>query len=68
MPAESTPPCPQCGAPMKAGAMVLCRREEDGHRVCRVVWGCSGRHVWWTWSDRPAAELEVCPHPDLMYG
>ncbi|MDX3381148.1 hypothetical protein PV682_06740 [Streptomyces niveiscabiei] len=48
--------------------MVLSRREEDGRRVCRVVWGCPHRHVWWAWSDRPAAELEICPHPDLMHG
>lgn len=53
---------PQCDGPLKAGAMVLCRREEDGRRVCWVVWGCSRRHVWW----KSTAPLDVCPYPDLV--
>jgi len=48
--------------------MALCHREEDDRRTCRVVWGCSNQHVWWKWADRPTAELEVCPYPDLMDG
>lgn len=68
MPTESVPTCPQCGGPLKAGAMALCHREEDNRRTCRVVWGCSNQHVWWKWADRPTAELELCPYPDLMDG
>jgi hypothetical protein len=48
--------------------MALCHREEDDRRTCRVVWGCSNQHVWWKWADRPTAELELCPYPDLMDG
>jgi hypothetical protein len=68
MPSESVPTCPQCGGLLKAGAMALCHREEDDRRTCRVVWGCSNNHVWWKWADRPTAELELCPYPDLMDG
>lgn len=68
MPTESVPTCPQCGGPLTAGAMALCHREEDDRRTCRVVWGCSNQHVWWKWADRPTAELELCPYPDLMDG
>ncbi|MET8981535.1 dehydrogenase [Streptomyces sp. NPDC004539] len=68
MPTDSVPICPQCGGPLKAGSMVLCRREDDDRRTCRMVWGCSNRHIWWKWADRPAAELELCPYPDLMEG
>jgi hypothetical protein len=46
--------------------MVLSKREEDGQRVCRVLFGCIDRHVWWRWADRPADELEPCPHPQLF--
>ncbi|MGW3592487.1 dehydrogenase [Streptomyces fungicidicus] len=68
MPTESVPTCPECGGPLKAGAMALCHRDEDDRRVCRMVWGCSGRHVWWKWADRPADPLELCPYPDLVGG
>ena len=68
MPTESVPTCPECGGPLKAGAMALCHRDEDNRRVCRMVWGCSGRHVWWKWADRPADPLELCPYPDLVGG
>lgn len=68
MPTESVPTCPQCGGPLKAGAMALCHRQEDDRRTCRLVWSCSNQHVWWKWADRPTAELELCPYPDLMDG
>ena len=68
MPPESRRACPECGGPLEFGGMALCHREEDDRRTCRTVWGCSGRHVWWKWADRPADPLEVCPYPDLMNG
>ncbi|MDH6115604.1 hypothetical protein P3T36_007732 [Kitasatospora sp. MAP12-15] len=46
--------------------MALFRREDDGKRTCRSVWGCPQRHVWWNWADRPGSPLETCPHPDLF--
>ncbi|MCD0482600.1 dehydrogenase [Streptacidiphilus sp. ASG 303] len=65
MEATSTAPgCPSCGRSMTGTAMVLARREEDGRRVCRGVWQCSDRHLWWRWSDRPDEPWEVCPHPE----
>lgn len=68
VPTESVPICPQCGGPLRAGAMALCHREEDDRRTCRVVWGCSNQHIWWKWADCPTAPLELCPYPDLMDG
>lgn len=65
MPSESLPVRPQCGEPLTAGGLVLCRREDD-ERACRSVWSCSSRHVWWRWADRPSAPLEHCPHPGLF--
>ncbi|NYV73974.1 dehydrogenase [Streptomyces sp. UH6] len=62
---DAAPACPQCGAALRAGSMALCRRAEDDRRVCRMVWACSDRHVWWKWADRPASPLEPCPYPDL---
>ncbi|MDX3071109.1 dehydrogenase [Streptomyces sp. NPDC088354] len=62
------PVCPRCGGRLVAGAMALCHREEDDRRICRIVWGCANRHVWWKWADRPSAPLEPCPYPDLMDG
>ncbi|RAJ42420.1 hypothetical protein K353_02775 [Kitasatospora sp. SolWspMP-SS2h] len=50
---------------MKCTAMVLSEREEDGKRVCRAVWQCGDRHLWWGWSDRPEEPLETCPYPDF---
>jgi hypothetical protein len=49
---------------MKCTAMVLSKRDEDGKRVCRGVWQCMERHLWWNWSDRPDEPLEVCPYPE----
>jgi hypothetical protein len=47
-------------------ALVLAHREEDGKRVCRGVWQCADRHLWWSWADRPGDPLEPCPYPDLF--
>jgi hypothetical protein len=63
---ERPPMCPECVQPLKAGAIVLSRREDDGARACRMLWRCSGRHVWWKWADRRGDPLEVCPHPELF--
>ncbi|MER5479487.1 dehydrogenase [Streptomyces sp. NPDC002734] len=60
---RAEPVCPTCGGPMTCTAMVLARREEDGKRVCRGVWQCADRHLWWKWSDRPGDQLETCPYP-----
>ncbi|GAA1088615.1 hypothetical protein GCM10009663_35280 [Kitasatospora arboriphila] len=65
---EKQPSCPECEQPLSMGAMALCKREDDGARVCRGVWGCGQGHVWWKWADRPADPLEVCPHPELFTG
>jgi hypothetical protein len=66
MPQETVPTCPLCDRLLKAGAFVLCRRDDDDRHTCRVVWGCSEQHVWWKWADRPSGPLELCPHPDLF--
>lgn len=58
-------PCPACGGPLTSGGMVLAKRK-DGQRVCRVLFRCGGRHVWWRWADQPADELEACPYPQLF--
>jgi hypothetical protein len=68
MPTDPVDTCPECAGPLKAGSFVLCRREDDGKRTCRIVWVCSHRHVWWKWADRPDAALEPCPHPGLFGG
>lgn len=68
MATAQVPVCPDCDGPLKAGAMALCRREDDGKRTCRMVWGCADRHVWWHWADRPDSPLEPCPYPDLLDG
>ncbi|WP_367322243.1 dehydrogenase [Streptomyces sp. HUAS ZL42] len=60
------PTCPRCRTAMKYGGLVLCGREDDGRRVCRTLWRCSRRHLWWAWADRPEAPLEPCPHPELF--
>jgi hypothetical protein len=51
---------------MKAGGFVLSRREDDGRRACRSLWGCASRHVWWRWADQPDEALEACPVPELF--
>jgi hypothetical protein len=51
---------------MKAGGFVLSKREDDGRRAGRSLWGCAGRHVWWRWTDRTDEPLEACPVPDLF--
>ncbi|MGW1888313.1 dehydrogenase [Streptomyces sp. NPDC001970] len=68
MSADAAPTCPQRESPLRAGSMVLCHREDDDRRTCRMVWGCSNEHVWWKWADRPRAPLEPCPYPDLLDG
>ncbi|WP_426675226.1 dehydrogenase [Streptomyces krungchingensis] len=60
------PICPVCKGQLKAGPFLLCRREDDGRRTCRLIWGCSNQHVWWKWADRPYEPLEPCPYPDLL--
>lgn len=59
-------PCPACGGPLTSGGMVLSKREDDGQRVCRMLFRCVDRHVWWRWADQSADELEPCPHPQLF--
>ncbi|WP_246574194.1 dehydrogenase [Streptomyces genisteinicus] len=66
MTSDQPPLCPSCAEPMRFGGFALCRREEDGKRVCRGVWGCPARHVWWQWADRPGDVPEPCPHPELL--
>lgn len=34
---SNVPTCPGCNQAMKFGGFVLCRREDDGQRVCRGV-------------------------------
>ncbi|MFG2820256.1 dehydrogenase [Kitasatospora sp. NPDC048365] len=65
---DDRPRCPECKEPLALRAMALSKRAEDGQRVCRGVWGCDQRHVWWKWADRPADPLEICPYPDLFTG
>ncbi|CAG6392669.1 dehydrogenase [Streptomyces cocklensis] len=60
------PRCPSCDGPVTFTALVLAHREEDGKRVCRGVWQCADRHLWWSWADRPGDPLEPCPYPDLF--
>ncbi|KMS90568.1 MULTISPECIES: hypothetical protein [Streptomyces] len=60
------PTCPKCGDLMQFGGFVLVKREDDGRRACRVLWRCTGRHVWWRWGDRPEEPLEACPMPELF--
>ncbi|MDR6973949.1 hypothetical protein J2X68_000618 [Streptomyces sp. 3330] len=60
------PACPECGQIMRSGGLVLSKREEDDRRVCRALWRCAGRHVWWKWADLPDAPLEACPVPTLF--
>lgn len=66
MVSDAPPLCPDCGRPMRFGAFALCEREEDGRRICRGVWGCSERHIWWQWADRPGVPPEPCPYPELF--
>lgn len=63
---EEAPACPECGHPMKSGGLVLSRREDDRRRVCRALWRCRNRHLWWGWADRPDEPLETCPAPELF--
>jgi hypothetical protein len=51
---------------MEFGGFALCDRE--GKNMCRGVWGCLQRHIWWQWLDRPDASLDRCPHPELFVG
>ncbi|MFF7213788.1 dehydrogenase [Streptomyces sp. NPDC008238] len=60
------PACPECGQLMKFGGLVLSQREDDGRRVCRSLWKCPERHVWWGWADRTDEPLEICPVPQLF--
>ncbi|MFE5495186.1 dehydrogenase [Streptomyces virginiae] len=62
----NVPTCPECAQGMKFGGFVLCRREDDGERVCRGVWKCPTPHVWWNWADRPHEALEACPMPEMF--
>jgi hypothetical protein len=63
---DAAPDCPECSQPMKSGSFVLSKRENDGRRTCRSLWGCTGRHVWWRWADRPDDPLKACPVPELF--
>ncbi|GHB67810.1 hypothetical protein GCM10010331_64690 [Streptomyces xanthochromogenes] len=63
---DKAPDCPECGEDMKSGGLVLCLREDDGLRVCRSLWKCPGRHLWWRWADRLDDPWEVCPLPQLF--
>ncbi|MFG2902913.1 hypothetical protein ACGFZH_38285 [Streptomyces zaomyceticus] len=45
---------------------VLCLREEDEKRVCRSLWRCPDRVLWWHWADRQDEPLERCPVPNLV--
>lgn len=63
---SNAPACPECSQAMKFGGFVLCRREDDGERVCRSLWKCPARHVWWHWADRPDEALEACPIPEAF--
>ncbi|GAA3058541.1 dehydrogenase [Streptomyces roseofulvus] len=45
---------------------VLCLREEDEERVCRSLWRCPDRVLWWHWVDRQGEPLERCPIPQLV--
>ncbi|MFG1665045.1 dehydrogenase [Streptomyces sp. Y7] len=58
--------CPECNQLMKQGGLVLSRREDDGKRGCRSLWGCTSGHVWWKWADRPGEPVEACPVPELF--
>ncbi|MEV6649098.1 dehydrogenase [Streptomyces sp. NPDC051219] len=68
MSSESPPACPECDQPMKSGGFVLCGREDDGKRICRMLWRCPKRHLWWKWADRPEDPLELCPYPQIFQG
>jgi hypothetical protein len=48
--------------------MVLCKRQEDSKRVCRVVLGCDNLHIWWRWSGGLFGGLKPCPDPKLFTG
>ncbi|MDT0615750.1 dehydrogenase [Streptomyces lancefieldiae] len=63
---NDAPACPECSQPMKAGGFVLVKREDDPRRTCRILLGCTSRHVWWRWADRPDKPLEACPVPELF--
>ncbi|AWW42903.1 dehydrogenase [Streptomyces cadmiisoli] len=58
--------CPECGRPMRPGGLVLARREDDGRRMCRSLWACASRHVWWKWVDAPSEPFEICPWLQLF--
>ncbi|MFF3563041.1 dehydrogenase [Streptomyces sp. NPDC002574] len=61
-----TPFCPGCSQRMKDGGLAVFKREDDGRRVCRSLWKCTHRHVWWKWADRPDEPWEACPWPQLF--
>ncbi|MEV4329208.1 dehydrogenase [Streptomyces sp. NPDC049597] len=63
---SSPTPCPECAQPMRFGGWALCRREEDGARVCRGLWECPQRHFWWQWADRKDTAPEPCSYPHLF--
>lgn len=58
--------CPECDRPMESKGYVLCLREEEGKRVCRSLWRCPERTLWWHWADRQDEQLERCPFPNLV--
>ncbi|MFE4615799.1 dehydrogenase [Streptomyces sp. NPDC056747] len=58
--------CPDCGRPMEWKGLVLSKREEDDQRVCRSLWRCQDRTLWWHWADREDDPLELCPFPNLV--
>ncbi|MEU6158262.1 hypothetical protein [Streptomyces sp. NPDC047130] len=59
--ADTAPDCPSCGQVMTSDGMLLAFREDDGKRVCRVLWRCGDGHQWRGWSDRPDEALEPSP-------
>ncbi|GAA1386027.1 dehydrogenase [Kitasatospora putterlickiae] len=63
---QNAPACPTCDQPLTGLAMALFKRDDDGERTCRAVWGCALGHVWWQWADRARLPLEPCPRPDLF--
>ncbi|MFF6791081.1 dehydrogenase [Streptomyces filamentosus] len=58
--------CPECDRPMEWKGYVLCLREEDEKRVCRSLWRCPDRVLWWHWADRQGEPLERCPIRHLV--
>lgn len=59
---EAVPACPECAGGLSFDGFFLCSRDEDGKRVCRVLWNCTADHRWWGWADRPGEPLEIFPY------